>query len=1334
MQRTANLITALTALALAVAFVAGLSFHAQRTDAAAATIAALNVGTCHTTDLEVLNEDDCNPHYESFEFNQQGLDDAIEVKTLYATYAYDPHYSGVRPRAILEDADLLKISIKDEGRDVRRGVLITRSANWGSTSARLALNTVVDASLDDPATPSPTPTPEGPVTHLGGVVAAAIDTYVYKGDPTDTVPAVETNFTFKLREGLPAVANAVVIDSPGIVELILDGTNFEPIATGDNRGEMRFFGSVMNAMPDGPDGIAGNADDRPNITFGELDRFLEWDEDVNPGSTLGAPAVSIQANPRTGDMITLHAIHYLTSNVEYLMGGETCLPQSGSVDDPETTADEGSRLTVDGALTAMDNSDPRFLKENQVACTDDELGDDFGDYDTIELKVSSTGRLRERNVYLEETDRFSGVFQGYVRLTDFDGDGKEDNDDGDGLDLTTPRLNWGRQVMHAPFGDPSTVTGADDDRDDGDVDKGSAAVIGVGGDSDVTISYKDTNGVTRRFAVRIDIDPPVVDIAEPARQFDLPPRTDDENINFNGTFSDDVSGLAEDSFALYVDHEADEENARYAIDLSVSPGSATDAPRLGVVDAGDLGPGDNDDPIVKKATDLRGFSDDNPTYGVVPAALVYLRANPNTDSDGVKGMESEDFADGADAGTFRDEINIDFTPRQEGVYNHPIDYQALVRDLAGNIGFSDTDRERPAFINDLGTEEKDRLGRSGNGPLPNILGAIWSHVVYIDNVDPMIDTEQTVTGFYGVDRDDDPVVDRAGVMVVFDGPVHPRSISTATFQLSLGEGDAEVSLPIVDTEVNGKLVFLKLGDTLASDAKPKLTIASGEEVRDLAGRVTRYDELEEPVEVKDGILPVFTVSLSDGSGLGTGSEGPSSLTRETIKVTITSDEAIQGTPRVAVVCSNLAYKYRSEADDSDVSDYVSGLNVASSDISVSSTLTSATAIEKTAVCGDIDAEDRNTFGISVGSASSSRRDRLRWEYTWRQFPADHPANIDDGLATVVVWGSDRSGYEAHDTRVGLRNYGSVSTEFLFDSMFESPLADGGRVLPAADARIAERRPFVLLDFNGESTTVTVTKLLVDGVDVTESIEPRGQNQFLYWPESLGSGEHEVEFSATDAANNKVDGQSFKFEVTSRDPFILSLFAGWNAISFPANPQANTLDAIFGVAPVDRVIAWIPSSTTGPWAVATKTDGVWTTSLETASLTEMRAQYGYWVHASEFSDVSVVLQGPIDRELGSRPDLVSIETMPGWNFVGVVDQDGDQTQGRAGSNLKDGIENVAGEANVGEQDDIEVKDYLEGFERAYRWDVITYNYKVLTGEDNVKIGEGIWVYFEGGIAP
>ena len=37
----------------------------------------------------------------------------------------------------------------------------------------------------------------------------------------------------------------------------------------------------------------------------------------------------------------------------------------------------------------------------------------------------------------------------------------------------------------------------------------------------------------------------------------------------------------------------------------------------------------------------------------------------------------------------------------------------------------------------------------------------------------------------------------------------------------------------------------------------------------------------------------------------------------------------------------------------------------------------------------------------------------------------------------------------------------------------------------------------------------------------------------------------------------------------------------------------------------------------------------------------------------------------------------------------------------------------------------------GFKRAYTWDAIANGYRILSKDDAVKIGDGIWVYFPDG---
>ena len=69
-------------------------------------------------------------------------------------------------------------------------------------------------------------------------------------------------------------------------------------------------------------------------------------------------------------------------------------------------------------------------------------------------------------------------------------------------------------------------------------------------------------------------------------------------------------------------------------------------------------------------------------------------------------------------------------------FNHEIEFQALVRDLAGNVGFSDSDPAKPRFINALGDKDDD-------GSKHNALGVFSRHSVWLDEVDPYIISDKT---------------------------------------------------------------------------------------------------------------------------------------------------------------------------------------------------------------------------------------------------------------------------------------------------------------------------------------------------------------------------------------------------------------------------------------------------------------------------------------------------------------------------------------------------------------------------------------------------------------
>ena len=1258
MQLSARILTALAVLAFTVAIVAGARSATEEVSAATGTIDALNVGVCTTTNADVFGLSDCGQlnadgEREQKAFFQQGeLDDLIEVENLYATYAHDPSTAAEAPRAILTDGDLILVSVTDPGRDRRDPVLVT---TVGAT-------TDVDDGIEVAGTP---PTIRFRVGEDNPSTEDIDESMTPKTTVADTVgvkpgelPTIEQQVEFNGAGDLGGTAGSTYTNS-GTYEIIWEreadqdeDDDFKPIAPD---GVVKFFGRV-------DDGIDNEINGDKINGFGPFKNIgsnISLDEDVISGEPNEPPVMTLNISVPDGasgspGMVQIQVIFYETSGIEYIEGGEECYA------DPDS-----------------DPTDLRALA--QAACTSGEIDDK--DSFVLHAESDEDAADDKKQLALQETGRFTGVFQGMLRLTDADGNGGPvDAETGEQNDAD--RINWGIAKLQGAYEHAT---------DAGELGVISGAVLGVG-NGPVEITYKDTDGQNKTYQIEIDIQAPTITVDSPAHQG----RSDDEKPSFIGTINDSDSGLAANSFQLDVDNENDPGDDNPVIDVDANVTS-------------------EDDAQVRRRQDYIGYgdTDGNMTYGVISVSGDIYKVEdevdpPGSDSEDWLSLEADDFDDGAPDGEFNDEIEIDFdeflddSDNFDG-FNNAVDFQALVRDLAGNVGFSDSDETAPRFINALGEEESS--DRAKGPDKHNVLGVFSRHVVYIDEIDPSINMDASVTGFYSLDDDDVPVRDRSAVMVVFDNSVNGELIDTGTFTLQHNE---ETAIEIVDVEVDGKLVFLKLGEELTSDATPTVAIAEGREVEDLAGNLLTWQEVDaDAFAVNDGILPVFTVALSGGSGTGVGSEGPSKLTSGAMDIAIESDEDINGSPNVSVVCSNI--QWPDGEDTKKLANYVgnrSGYDEADAETGLT--------------CGGAMKPD------DFRRSASLARPGNNWVYAWRNSKPDTEArHLNDGKLVVVVWGRDRSSFDGHTSDLcpgtGCENWGSKTVEFTLDSEFNSPLnadGSGGSVQPEADSEVKEPRPFVYLDFAGEMTSVTVTELSIDGEDIRGDLSSVGDNRFLYWPEALAFGTHKIEFDARDAADNKPDGRtSFEFDVTARDPFVIDLTAGWNAISFPANPIDTALDAVFTEEAVDRVVGWNPLSATGPWSIATRIDGVWTTSANFAPLTDIVVRYGYWVHSMAFVEQSVDLQGQLDRETGGSPDPIGIITVPGWNFVGVVDQDGDQTENHFGKVLQDS-----------DDADITADDYMPGFRQAYLWDAIANGYRVLGGGDDMIIGEGIWVFF------
>ncbi len=1271
MQLSSRILTALAVLILAVAVVAVRAGSPGVTvEAATGTIDVLNVGTCYTTNDDVFAVGDCRDGHED------NIDDAVysvagrttitEVDTgssIYATYAIDPKTSGEAPRAILKYSDLIHISIEDEGRDKRTGILygvgatVTPLDDDHRTEIRSVLkDTLADElvrDVDDPADPS------------DDTVELSVDS---DGNGAN----------FVVRQGTGTTD--ATIDSSGIYRLNLtgDGSTSHPMAPrGD--GKIVWFGCLAASGT----GTCITTGDTAN--FMDLKNHLKLDEDLASGTRGSiAPWMRVEASVPSGQQVNILYIYYQTSDREDLVGG----------------AREKSKAENDveyGAGDLMNAKAPMFEGDEVYHETNN------ANPDALVLGAGSDGDEVEQNLWLKETGDFSGVYEGYLRLTDADGVG-----DADGTTEGNQRDNWGLDVMNASS---SMMDGA--------------AVLGVES-GPVTIRYKNSNGDTRTATILIDKDPPAIQIDAPAHDTS----SKDDSPDLLGTFTDGGgAGLRANSFKVYADNKDDTDDTDPVWDFGVDEMGG--AYGYVCIDVDDEAGCDDADTVALRghyagyADDADDTSDKAETFGIIQSVDVYLSTDDTTDdtddADDYKTASAEDYEDGDTSGLFDSVVRIDFPPREENDnrYNNTIDIQAVVLDIAGNYGFSDSQPSDPTFIHDYGTEKKDR-----KGDIHNVLGWYSRHQYRLDDVDPKYMQKQSATGFF-TNEDGDETTSKSGLKIVFDGAIDAASVGNDTFVVKLDSGSTAT---VTGVDVDGRNVYLMLEETLPPDATPEVDLATGSSILDLAGNESTDRRLD-GIELNDGILPSFTITLSGGSGLNEDidGEGPSELTRNQMTISIESDEDIQGAPQFSVVCSNLTWGKLD--DENDVAAFAKNRKGAKENLNMAGpTEAQRAGDDPTGTDPDLrttcDPEKPDatppkatrTF-FNVATTSALARPGNRWEYLWANLSGDQEIKA-DGKLSVIVWGRDRSSYDKDDKGTKLYNYSSATATFNYDTELMEAWGgtDGSELVPDNGNNVFEPRPFVLLDFGDEETTVNVTKFEVDKVDHTADLQILDDNEFVWWPDPLAYGKYTVYVEANDAANNTGD-HTYSFTVKERAPFTLSLLAGWNSISFPANPIDSALHAVFTNAEIDQVIGWNQTEPVSPWRMATRVDGVWTTNDEYATLNDIEARYGYWVHSSGFVTQSVKLSGKGDRATDGQPSPADIPTDEGWNFVGVVDVDGDQTQDDAGETLRNS-----------DNDPITAAEYLGNYTRAYTWDHVNNKWDVVKKDEGITIGTGVWVYY------
>ena len=382
---------------------------------------------------------------------------------------------------------------------------------------------------------------------------------------------------------------------------------------------------------------------------------------------------------------------------------------------------------------------------------------------------------------------------------------------------------------------------------------GAMAELKVNSNARAFIKYsdaKDSSGdddTVVRASTQVETTPPQAIISDPADGLN----TQTRQLAFRGTVTDDRSGIDVSSIMLFVDQGDDPNNNHQVITA---------------------GGGDS------------GYS---PTGANTEAFDTAEAGNPG---DGEKSIAWSV----AEPGNLPTDV-IAFQP------DHQVDFILVAVDLAGNIGYSDSDTTTSGIgvvVDDPTTDDEEATSEP--------------HVITIDQVRPKLVSAQTGLAPDGDDDGDEPDTNnRQSIGVTFDDTV--EGVDPEDFQVTLED---DTNLVPTGAVASGMMVFLELETDLPTDDEPVVRLQGA--VSDPAGNTTSSGS----AKAEDGLSPVLTVELSGGSGSGDGANGPTALTKNQITVTISSDELLSGLPSVQV--------YTEDGDDADDDpDLVTSLSVVS---------------------------------------------------------------------------------------------------------------------------------------------------------------------------------------------------------------------------------------------------------------------------------------------------------------------------------------------------------------------------------------------------------------------
>ena len=485
-----------------------------------------------------------------------------------------------------------------------------------------------------------------------------------------------------------------------------------------------------------------------------------------------------------------------------------------------------------------------------------------------------------------------------------------------------------------------------------------------------------------------------------------------------------------------------------------------------------------------------------------------------------------------------------------------------------------------------------------------------SHLVTVDGDPPTLET--IVTG-HAWSKNKNQVGTGASaksIKVVFaDGNgsgLNKSTVSSAAFTVT---GNTVESV-----NVQGDTVYLTLGAALGSTERPTVSIRSGV-IADRAGNAFGGRQSR----AVDGLGPNLSLAKD------------SSLSNDKVKVTITTDEQLDGDPIVTVKRADTGAGKLATAT-------VTGAQAQSTALGYTYT------VSKSALAGEAGGEfnvyvtgkdTQNPLNVrSVGHKSNAAHSRaFTFELDQRLNNGEQPeVSVSDKTAVAV--GSTLQKVEAVDPMIVTVDFSDETNEYSRDSYNTVELLSAKLVISFADGT-SETTNFNLTTEISSPDNKRYTIPLLNPKVGTYTLTVTGVDQ---------AGNNTLEDQTATDAQNLVS----TWLVIPAKPVAIELKPGWNLVSLPFQPGNPAINSVIPAShPADIVMTY--DNATQVWLVSRRDAE---TGLFIGDIVVMTASTAYFIRTDNFQKLSI-LRPPVATAAAAPPPPPAITVVQGWNLVPVV---------------------------------------------------------------------------------